>query len=73
MVFSKNIKWSFAAGAGCKGKLQFTNIRILRDDISTKIANEIYPLINRVENLLRRYLIKFFTRKIGVDWWEVRV
>lgn len=54
-----------------KGRLQFTNIRILRDDISTRIANEIYPLINRVENLLRRYLIKFFIQKIGVDWWEV--
>lgn len=52
-------------------KLNFTNIRILRDDISTKISNEIYPLINQVENLLRRYLVKFFTQKIGVDWWDV--
>lgn len=52
-------------------KLNFTNIRILRDDISTKISNDIYPLINQVENLLRRYLVKFFTQKIGVDWWEV--
>jgi len=52
-----------------KGKLSFTNVRILRDDISTKIANDIYPLINQVENILRRYLILFFTQKIGVDWW----
>lgn len=52
-------------------KLNFTNIRILRDDVSTKISNDIYPLINQVENLLRRYLVKFFTQKIGVDWWEV--
>ena len=52
-----------------KGKLSFTNVRILRDDISTKIANDIYPLINQVENILRRYLILFFTLKIGVDWW----
>lgn len=52
-------------------KLNFTNIRILRDDISTKISNDIYPLINQVENLLRRYLVKFFTQKIGVEWWEV--
>lgn len=52
-------------------KLSFTNIRILRDDVSTKISNDIYPLINRVENLLRRYLVKFFTQKIGVDWWEI--
>lgn len=54
-----------------KKKLNFTNIRILRDDISTKISNDIYPLINQVENLLRRYLVKFFTQKIGVDWWDV--
>ena len=52
-------------------KLNFTNIRILRDDVSTKISNEIYPLINQVENLLRRYLVKFFTQKIGVEWWDV--
>ncbi len=52
-------------------KLNFTNIRILKDDISTKISNDIYPLINQVENLLRRYLVKFFTQKIGVEWWDV--
>lgn len=52
-------------------KLNFTNIRILRDDVSTKISNDIYPLINQVENLLRRYLVKFFTQKIGVEWWDV--
>jgi len=50
--------------------LNFVNIRILRDDISTKISNDIYPLINKVENILRRYLILFFTQKIGVDWWS---
>lgn len=49
--------------------LSFTNIRILRDDISTRISNDIYPLINQVENLLRRYLVLFFTQRIGVDWW----
>lgn len=53
-----------------KGRLKFSNIRILRDDVSTEISNKIYPLINKVENLLRRYLIKFFTQKIGVDWWN---
>ncbi len=51
--------------------LSFRNIRILRDDISTDIANKIYPKINKVENLLRRYLVKFFTQKIGVTWWDV--
>lgn len=51
--------------------LSFRNIRILRDDISTDIANKIYPKINKVENLLRRYLVKFFIQKIGVAWWDV--
>lgn len=54
-----------------KGRLKFSNIRILHDDVSTEISNEIYPLVNKIENLLRRYLIKFFTQKIGVDWWTV--
>lgn len=53
-----------------KGKLSFTNIRILKDDVSTKIANDVYPLINNVENTLRRYLVLFFIQKIGVDWWN---
>ncbi len=52
-------------------KLAFSNIRILRDDISTKISNDTYPLINQVENILRRYLVLFFTQKIGVDWRDV--
>lgn len=54
-----------------KNILKFTNIRILHDDISTRISNDIYPLVNNIENLLRRYLVKFFTQKIGVDWWEI--
>lgn len=54
-----------------KAKLKFEQIRVLRDDISTFIANKLYPRINEVENLLRRYLIKFFIQRIGIDWWAV--
>jgi hypothetical protein len=54
-----------------KSKLKFELIRVLRDDISTYIANKLYPKINEVENLLRRYLIKFFIQRVGIDWWEV--
>lgn len=50
-------------------RLQFEHIRILTDDISTNISNEIYPLVNELENSLRRYIAKFFTQKIGTDWW----
>ena len=54
-----------------KTTLQFNSIRLLTDDVSTFIANKLYPEINRVENFLRKYLIKFFIQLIGSDWWEV--
>ena len=50
-------------------KLDFRSIRVLRDDISAQIASDIYPLIIRLENQLRRYLILFFNQKLGSDWW----
>lgn len=56
-----------------KGRLRFDHIRILTDDISTEISNKIYPLVNELEGLLRRYLAKFFTQKIGLDWWKQAV
>lgn len=51
--------------------LKFAHLRILKDDISAEIANQLYPRINSVENLLRRYLIKFFFQRVGMNWWEV--
>jgi hypothetical protein len=54
-----------------KAKLTFSHIRILKDDISTDIANQLYPKINEIENLLRRYLTKFFLQRIGLKWWDV--
>lgn len=54
-------------------RLSFNNIRILKDDISTQIANNIYPLVNNVENTLRRFIALFFTQKIGVDWFGLTV
>jgi uncharacterized protein with HEPN domain len=53
-----------------KTTLSFSHIRILSDDVSTYIANRLYPEINRVENLLRRYLTKFFIQRVGINWWE---
>lgn len=44
---------------------------ILFDGISEFIAQQIYPGINKVENRLRRYIIKFFITKLGPNWWEV--
>lgn len=53
-----------------KNTLKFNHIRLLTDDVSTFIANKLYPEINKIENLLRRYLIKFFIQRVGFDWWE---
>jgi uncharacterized protein with HEPN domain len=53
-----------------KTTLGFSHIRILTDDISTYIANRLYPEINKVESLLRRYLTKFFIQRVGINWWE---
>lgn len=51
--------------------LRFKHKRVLRDDVSTEICNKLYPEINSVEIQLRRYLIKFFIQKIGLNWWEL--
>jgi hypothetical protein len=48
----------------------FDRVYILADELSEKIACEIYPLIYRVENLLRGYLVKFMTTRLGPRWWE---
>lgn len=56
-----------------RNRLSFEHIRILTDDVSTEISNKAYPLINELENLLRRYISKFFTQKIGLDWWQKAV
>lgn len=54
-----------------RDNLKFAHLRILKDDISSEIANQLYPKINAVENLLRRYLIKFFFQRVGMNWWDV--
>lgn len=50
-------------------KLGFRHIRILKDDVSTSFAVQLYPLINRAENTMRSFLVKFFIQKVGLDWW----
>jgi uncharacterized protein with HEPN domain len=50
--------------------LKFNHVRLLTDDISTYIANRLYPEINHVESLLRKYLTKFFVQRVGLNWWE---
>lgn len=49
----------------------FDHTYILTDEVSSKIATEIYPKINTIENLLRKYIMKFFITKLGPSWWNV--
>lgn len=52
-------------------ELKFEHIYVLTDEASSNIANDIYPEINKVENSLRRYLIKFLVTKLGPNWWSL--
>ena len=54
-----------------RGKLEFSHVRILADTVSTEVANQLYPQINRVESRLRRYLSKFFIQRVGLNWWKL--
>ncbi len=71
--FDKLEKFRYPLVLHLKSRLRFDHIRILTDDVSTEISNKIYPLINELENILRRYLAKFFTQKVGLDWWKQAV
>ncbi|HDR6217359.1 hypothetical protein ACTFRD_27670 [Bacillus cereus group sp. MYBK249-1] len=42
----------------------------LQDEISREISQKAYPLINELENLLREYLLRFFIKKVGSQWWK---
>lgn len=44
---------------------------IIRDEVSEYIACQLYPYLYRIENLLRGYLIKFMTTRIGPTWWQL--
>jgi hypothetical protein len=50
--------------------MEFSHIRILHDDISRKIAVEIYPLFYDIENKLREFIVSALVAKIGPDFWE---
>lgn len=54
-----------------RATLEFKHVRILADTVSTEVANQLYPAINRVESRLRRYLTKFFIQRVGLNWWRL--
>lgn len=49
---------------------KFDFLYILTDDVSKDICEKLYPAINEIENLLRKYLTTFFATRLGPKWWE---
>lgn len=49
---------------------RFDFIYILTDDVSKEICQKLYPKINLLENLLRKYLTTFFATRLGPKWWD---
>lgn len=41
----------------------------LKDQVSAEISKKAYPLINELENIVREYLLRFFVKKVGSNWW----
>ena len=50
---------------------KFEHRYIIKDEVSEKIACELYPYLYRVENLLRGYLTRFMTTRFGGTWWKL--
>jgi hypothetical protein len=50
---------------------EFNYLYVLSDQISERISCELYPLIYKVENALRAYIVRFMTTRIGPRWWEI--
>lgn len=45
-----------------------TVVNILWDDIGRHYANKAYPLINNIENVMRKLISKFMLINVGMDW-----
>ena len=44
------------------------HVKILWDDIAYLYSIKSYPLVNEIENLMRRLIIQFMLTTVGVDW-----
>lgn len=49
----------------------FNHLYVLLDEVSEQIANQLYPFVYQVENLLRAYIVKFMTTRLGPKWWDI--
>ena len=49
-------------------KIGFSNIRILVDDVSMSYAGELYPILYKLENKVRAFVVNFFLKNLGPNW-----
>jgi len=54
-----------------KSNMGFSTIRILRDELSKKLASQVYPILYELENNVRTFVSNFFLKNIGIDWVNV--
>lgn len=50
---------------------KFDSIYIVLDEISQDFGAKLYPHINSIENLLRKFLILYSSTKLGPKWWNM--
>ncbi len=53
-----------------KEKLGFSDVKILSDGVTDKVAEEAYPLIREVEAAAKSHLQKANIKNHGLNWWE---
>lgn len=46
---------------------------VIKDEVSSKLCADSYIYINKIENLLRQYIMNFMILKVGDEWWELNV
>lgn len=54
----------------CRTVLKSEQLYLLHDGITAHYAGLIYPQIHRIENRLRRFLIRFFLHVVGSHWLQ---
>ncbi len=64
-----NLYEEFLRGIKCVlNKVSDNGVIVLWDDISIYYCKQSYPLLNRIENTMRKLLTKFMMINIGEDW-----
>lgn len=54
----------------CSEKSEKVTINTLWDDVGRYYAEKSYPIINEVENLMRKLITMFLTINVGINWVE---